>query len=117
MAIISLATIPCIHICNAMDGIDWDTNRWWGDTNIAQWEEDGDKFYEAANAAPKVAVDEQNGKIDGDKLADLLDAMATIEKRWGDDPLTAKLRLEIARVLDWDITDRDLLTMLRAGKE
>ena len=104
----------CDSIIAALYAADWEAQER-GDTGSEiAWERDGDRFDWEVQESTE-AIDAIGGLVYGARLAKSLEMMATIEKRWGDDPLTQVIRGEIARVLDWDITGRDLLVMLRSG--
>jgi len=106
----------CAEIIDAIYAADWSAQDR-GDVGTEEsWAQDGERFDSAAQDATQ-AVNEEAGIVHGGPLADVLGTMAAIEKRWGDDPQTAKIRAEVARILGWDVTGRDLLAMLRAGEE
>ena len=106
----------CDDIIATIYAADWHAQER-GDAGTEEsWTQDGERFdYVAADAAQ--AINAVAGIVHGGPLAEALDKMASIEKKWGDDPQTAKIRAEVARILGWDVTGRDLLAMLRAGEE
>ena len=106
----------CAAILTALYAADWEAQERGDMGDEISWERDGDRYDWEAQKSTQ-AIDEIKGLVYGDKLADSLEKMSVIEKRWGDDPLTQAIRTAIAKALDWDTTGRDLLEMLRAGEE
>ena len=113
---IRLAPDLCQDIIEAFDSTLWAAPQDEGEPRGEQWDDDVLKFHIASLWAT-LAIDEEAGRINGDKVADSLEIMATLEKKWGTDTQTDKLRIEIARILNWDTTSSDLLAMLWAGGE
>lgn len=102
----------CDEIVAAIDATCWDAQQHAGAPSGEQWDYDGARFHEATLFAT-LAINEDAGYFHGDSLANALENMGTIEKRWGAATKTDALCIEIARILNWDTANSDLLAMLR----
>jgi hypothetical protein len=122
-ATIRLVTELCDTMVNDIGRADWDAAERGDMGTKSEWEADGERFNDAQESAVS-AINERYGTIDGNELAEALEAMSSAELRWGDDPQTRRARIAIARLLDWQTDDlpefpgaRPLVEMLRKGEE
>ena len=122
MATIRRTPDLCHLLMVNLEELDWnDSER--GDMGTQEsWEIDGDLFQDLTIDAAQ-AIDAVDGMIDANALAEALEAMSRLEKRWGDDPVTQIARAAVARCLDWDPRGWDrlsspsvLIEMLRSGE-